>query len=104
MLRKMVQLISFSLIFFLIGGTAIYGQSNSQPIKPSPHHNPEVPRITAFEAMELYKQGKLILANGHESGTYARGHIVGDISLPNGKVQYMNIKLPKNFIIAFYCA
>ena len=88
----------------MIGVTVGYGQQNYQPIKPSIHDHPEVPRITAFEAMEFYKQGKLIFANAHERGTYARGHIVGSFSLPNGEVQNSNIKLPTNFIIAFYCA
>jgi hypothetical protein len=88
----------------LIGVTVAYGQQNYQPIKPSIHGHPEVPRITAFEAMEFYKQGKLILANAHERGTYARGHIVGSFNLPNGEVQNKNISLPTNLIVAFYCA
>lgn len=88
----------------LIGVVVAYGQQNYQPLKPSIHEHPEVPRITAFEAKALYDQGKLILANAHERGTYARGHIVGSFSLPNGEVQSSNIKLPTNMIIAFYCA
>ena len=88
----------------LIGVTVSYGQFNYEHNRPYRPANPEVPRITAFEAIELYKQGKLILANAHERGTFARGHIVGSISLPNGEVQSSNIKLPTNMIIAFYCA
>lgn len=95
----------FVVIFsiLLIGAVVGYGQENQQPIKP-PHANPEVPRMTAFEAMEFYKQGKLILANAHEAKTFAAGHIVGSINLPNFTVQKMNVKLPNNFIIAFYCS
>jgi len=98
--KLLVIIISILMIGVVVG----YGQQNYQPIKPSLHSHPEIPRITAFEAMEFYKQGKLILANAHERGTYARGHIVGSFSLPNGEVQNKNIKLPTNFIIAFYCA
>jgi hypothetical protein len=101
---KMIQVIAISLMMFLIGHAVGQGQPNYQPITPSQHDHPEVPRITAFEAKALYDQGKLILANAHERGTYARGHIVGSFSLPNGEVQSSNIKLPTNMIIAFYCA
>jgi hypothetical protein len=80
----------------LIGVTVSHGQSFRSA-------NPEVPRITAFEAMELYSQGKLILANAHERASYLIAHIIGSISLPNGEVQNRNIKLPTNFIVAFYC-
>ena len=99
----------FVIIFsiLLIGVVVGYGQQNYQPIKPSfhdhPHDHPEVPRITAFEAMELYKQGKLILANAHESESFKYKHILGSISLPNDKSKNMNVKLPRNIIIAFYC-
>jgi hypothetical protein len=101
---KMIQVIAISLMMFLIGPAVGQGQPNYQPITPSQHDHPEVPRITAFEAMEFYKQGKLILANAHERGTYARGHIVGSFNLPNGEVQNKNISLPTNLIVAFYCA
>jgi hypothetical protein len=87
----------------LIGVVVGYGQQNYQPIKPSHYEHPEVPRITAFEAMDLYKQGRLLLANAHESESFKHKHILGSISLPNGEVQNKNIKLPQNFIIAFYC-
>lgn len=88
----------------LIGLTVSHGQVHYEHNRPYRPANPEVPRITAFEAMEFYKQGKLILANAHERGTYARGHIVGSFNLPNGEVQNKNYKLPPNLIVAFYCA
>jgi hypothetical protein len=101
---KMIQVITIGLIIFLIGPAVGQEQLNYQPITPSRHEHPEVPRITAFEAKALYEEGKLILANAHERVTYARGHILGDINLPNGEVQTSNIKLPTYFVIAFYCA
>lgn len=103
MFTKMVRIIVISLMMFLIGPAVGQGQPNYQPIRPSQHDHPEVPRITAFEAKELYNQGKLILANAHERAGYEHKHIIGSISLPNGEVQNRNIKLPTNFIFAFYC-
>ena len=96
----------FVIIFhiLLIGGVVGYGQQNYKPIKPSIHEHSEVPRITTFEAMEFYKQGKLILANAHERARFAHGHIVGSLSLSNGEVQASNIKLPTNIITTFYYA
>jgi len=100
---KMIQVIAIGLIIFLIGPAAGQGQFNYQPNKPSHHEHPEVPRITALEAGAIYQQGKLILADAHEPEVFARKHIIGSISLPSGKGENMNIKLPQNFIIAFYC-
>ena len=103
MIAKMIPILSLFLFISLIFSASSEGQQNYQLPKPSRHDHPEIPRINSFEAMEIYKQGKLILANAHESDDFARKHIVGSVSLPNGKVQGMNIKLPSNFIIAFYC-
>ncbi len=91
---------SFIFFSFLTPGE---GQQNYKAVEPKRQDHPQVPRITASETTKMYKEGKLILANAHESEVYAKEHIPGSISLPNGKVQHMDIKLPPNMIIAFYC-
>lgn len=101
MVEKVIQIISISVLslFFSI-------VVNAEQLTQSPkqeHSYPEVPRITAYEAKKLFDQAKLILANAHERGTFNRKHIMGSISLPNGEVQNMNIDLPKDQIVAFYC-
>jgi hypothetical protein len=99
MLKKMIQFFSFSLIIFLIGITFSYGQVSYRDYSG---FNPEVPRITAFEAMSLYKQGKLILVDAASYEDHFRNHhIVGAISVEH--IHKMKITLPNNFIIAFYC-
>lgn len=73
-------------------------------INEAPPVNPEIPRITAYEAKKLYDQGKLILANAHESGAeFEKTRLIGAISMPNGEVQHTNPQLPKDLIVAFYC-
>jgi hypothetical protein len=80
MIAKMIHIFSLFLFISLICLIPSQGQQNYQPLKPSRHDHPEVPRITAFEAMEIYKQGKLILVNAHESDVFTRKHIVGSLS------------------------
>lgn len=100
----MIQIFMIGFIISFMSGVVCSQQLDYQPKQSSIHHYPEVPRITAFEAKELYDQGKLILANAHNSEEFARKHIVGSISFPNDKPEFVkNIKLPPNFIIAFYC-
>jgi len=88
------------IIFLLVLG----GDGNSQVAKPEERlDHPEVPRIHAYEAKKLFDQAKLILANAHDRDVFSRKHLMGSISLPNGEVQNMNVNLPKDQIIAFYC-
>jgi|GEM_PF-1195047 len=103
MLREMVQLISVSSIIFIIGVTFGYGQVSYQPDQGYHPVNPEVPRITASEAMSLYKQGKLILVDVASPERFRDGHIVGAISCPKENISLRKITLPNNFIFAFYC-
>jgi len=100
MLRKMVQLISFGLMIFIIGISFSYGQVTYRDYR---NYNPEVPRITAFEAMSLYKQGKLVLMDVAPPDRFRDAHIVGAMSLPKENIGKTNIVLPNNLIIAFYC-
>lgn len=91
----------FLLLVFLIGGVET---GSTQIMKPGERlDHPEVPRISAYEAKKLFDQAKLILANAHDRDVFARKHLLGSISVPNGEVQNMNINLPKDQIIAFYC-
>ena len=68
-----------------------------------PEH-PEVPRISAFEAKKLFDQGKLILVHAQEAENFKTAHLYGAIFLDIGKIQQMNIDLPHDLIIAFYCS
>ena len=92
--------ISF-ILFFLVAGDA----GNTKAATPGEQvDHPEVPRISAFEAKKLFDQGKLILANAHAREKYNQKHILGSILLSVDEVKNMNFELPKDKIIAFYCA
>lgn len=94
-----LPLIVIIALFFLFGK-----DGNAQVAKPGDRlDHPEVPRINAYEAKKLFDQGKLILANAHDRDVFERKHLLGSISLPNGEVENMNVTLPKDQIIAFYC-
>lgn len=83
---------------------ALAEDGNTQVVKPGERlDHPEVPRINAYEAKKLFDQAKLILANAHDRDVFERKHLLGSISLPSGEVKNMNITLPKDQIIAFYC-
>jgi rhodanese-related sulfurtransferase len=53
--------------------------------------------------MSLYKQGKLILVDVAPPELFRGAHILGAISFPMEYMYKMNIALPNNLIIAFYC-
>lgn len=99
----MIKIMSYTLAFLLIA-VVICSRAESANINEAPAVNPEVPRITAYEAKKLFDQGKLILANAHESGAeFEKTRLIGAISLPNGEVQSTNPPLPRDLIVAFYC-
>ena len=93
---KRFFLITLAAIFF---SAHLYTNASGQK---APTH-PEIPRISGKAARSLYQQGKLVLANAHERESYEREHLIGSISLPEGEVEHMNIKLPRNLLVAFYC-
>lgn len=62
---------------------------------------PEVPRISAFEARQLQKIGRLVLANANYAGDHEWRHITGAISVPCNRVQLYR-SMPRNKIVAFY--
>lgn len=103
MAAKTMRLLFAGLFVMLACGLSRADDLGFQPKKSEIHVSSEVPRITAYEAKKLFDEGKLILANAHEREGYNKGHIVGSISLPNGEVQNMDIELPRDKIIAFYC-
>lgn len=103
MTTKVGHLLGIIICILLLAQPVLAGQPKRKTPLRSQHDHPEIPRITAFSAKALFDRGKLILANAHESDGYARKHIIGSISLPNGKVQHMEIRLPRHVIIAFYC-
>lgn len=99
----MIKIVPWILTFLIV--IAICGlQAEGAEVNKDAPVNPEVPRITAYEAKKLYDQGKLILANAHESGApFEKTRLIGAISMPNGEVQSTNPQLPKDLIVAFYC-
>lgn len=62
---------------------------------------PEVPRISAFEARQLHKLGRLVIANANYAGDHEWRHITGAISVPCNRVQVYRT-IPRNKIVAFY--
>ena len=99
MIKSILRILTFLLVVAIFGMQA----DGAEVDKNAPAH-PEVPRITGYEAKKLYDQGKLILANAHESGApFEKTRLIGAISMPNGEVQHTNPQLPKDLIVAFYC-
>ena len=102
MVAKVVQIIGVSVLSLFLS-IVVNAEQLSQTTKQNEHSNPEVPRITAYEAKKLFDQGKLILANAHEPENFKSNHLLGSISLPNSESYLKNIDLPTDQIIAFYC-
>ena len=68
----------------------------------SARYHPEVPRINAFVAKNLFDQGKLILGNAMESDNFRGDHLVGSISIAADELHKWS-SLPEGLIVAFYC-
>ena len=57
--------------------------------------------ISPLLTAKLFREGKLMIADARTSGEYAQAHIVGAVSLPFDKVDFMKLK-PINIPIALY--
>lgn len=66
------------------------------------HNYPEVPRISAFEAMHLHKLGRLVLVDANYAGMHEWHHIAGSRSFPGNRL-HLYRTLPRDRIAAFYC-
>jgi len=104
MLTKAFQYLFITLIVLNVSVVANGEQSISQNSVGDRHDYPEVPRISGYEAKKIFEQGKLLLVNAHTPETFRRGHIIGSINIPGDAVRSMNVNLPKDIIVAFYCA
>lgn len=104
MLKRAIQFLLTTSIVFMMFLVVNGEESTPMGTKVRRHDHPEVPRISAYEAKKLFYEGKLLLANAHEPETFNRGHIIGSINLPGDRVQSMNVNLPRDIIVAFYCA
>jgi len=98
----MMKIVPWIFTFLLV--IAICGlQAEGVEVDNDAPANPEVPRITGYEAKKLFDQGKLILANAHQAGAeFEKTRLIGAISLPAGDLKITNPPLPENLVIAFY--
>jgi rhodanese-related sulfurtransferase len=75
----------------------------------APMQNPEVPRVDAKMAYNLYRQGQVILIDAMGPKTFAKKHILGSINIPNDgpedleRVRNMQIPFPREKEILVYC-
>ena len=92
-----------SCMFTFLLTMAICGlQAEGAEVNKDALSNPELPRMTGYEAKKLYDQGKLILVNAQESGASERNHILGAIVLPSDR-PLTNVKFPMDIFIGVYC-
>ncbi len=63
-----------------------------------------IPRLNAFQALSLFKSGRLIIIDTHEHMKQGeKSPIVGALTLPYPKIDKVRLKIPKNRIIACFC-
>ncbi len=87
----------------ILMSVAAYGEERTSSTDKEIHVNPEVPRITAYEAKKLFSQGKLILVNTQEEAGIEKTMLIGAIAAPEGLINGQEIEVPRETILAFYC-
>jgi hypothetical protein len=68
---------------------ASHAESGREKVLPFP----EVPRISAFEAYQNFKNSKVILLQAGGEG-YEKRHIVGSLQIPLGRIKKGEVRLP----------
>ena len=104
---SMIQTISILMFLFVYSSGSFAGNQYEK----TNFYDPEVkkqlkqiPRIDAAKALWLYRSGKLILIDTHEHVKEGdKSPIVGAIALSYKKIPKVNIKIPKNRIVACFC-
>lgn len=89
--------VAFALLLAIVPSGFIRAEMKSQQV-----NYPEVPRISAFEAMQLHKLGRLVLADANYAGMHEWKHIAGSKSFPGNRLQLYHT-LPRDRVVAFYC-
>jgi rhodanese-related sulfurtransferase len=67
---------------------------------------PEMPRMNAYKALELYNRGGAIIIDTMDAKTYNKYHILGAINLPGDNLkgyQSMRLGLPQSVHFLLYC-
>lgn len=63
----------------------------------------KVPHINAYEALELFNTGRLILLDVNPGQGKVRSDIVGALFVPANKIDRVRLKIPDGMIVGVFC-
>lgn len=63
----------------------------------------KVPHISAYQALELFKAGRLILLDVHVAKGRTRSGIVGALYVPANKIDRIRLKIPDGMRVGVFC-
>lgn len=95
LVKKGIEAIFFFLILLVIKAIPTVAET--------PDVRTKVPHINAYEALELYKSGRLILLDVHPDQGKVRSQIVGAFYFPADKIDKIELRLPKTMSIGVFC-
>ena len=101
-LKNIVCALAVLLFSFLYGADA-YAKSLWQDptVKKSLER---IPRLNAFQALSLFRSGKLIIIDTHEHiKKGGKSPIVGALTLSYRDIDKVRLKIPKSKVIACFC-
>lgn len=84
---------------------AILSQSSGPDTRsaiPTEDTYPEIPRVGLAEAKEAYDNGTAVFVDVRDTGSFARGHIPGALSLPVNEISFrLNELAPEDWVVPY---
>lgn len=90
-----IRVVCMFLAMFVIRGAAVGAENGDVRTK--------VPHISAYEALELFKAGRLILLDVHIEKGKTGSSIVGASYVPANKIERIKLKVPETILIGVFC-
>lgn len=102
----MLLILLFAISTIVSGGTSLEHRPDALvPVNLELHQAKDgIRRITVTQLREALKNGKAILVDVRTERAYRAGHIKGAILIPVDEIGRRIDELPKNKLIATYCA
>lgn len=89
---KNIAILNILLLLVFLSGIVRAGETDVRKM---------VPHMSAYEALELFKSGRLILLDVHHGRT--QSEILGAICVPAEKISRVKLKIPEDKTLGVFC-
>lgn len=95
---------NFGVGLILLAAIGLYFSVSNSPLVKAESSVQEARRITPAEVQELLDKGEVILVDVRTEAAYRAGHIKGAWLIPAAEIASRVDELPRDKLIATYCA